>query len=181
MKVFSPRQIKAITEYATNTYFRHYPLYSYVFTKKVKLDFMALDVANKPVVEAQAHADTDESVTEVTSDSVTIEPPTSAIPLNEASPTQDTAPSAIEVLSIVTGVEQGPTMAAMEPSVSQTQTEVKRTERMTASESLRAFIIEALSPEIEKLKVQLDVRLARNDELLRKLQEEKSGPAPKKK
>ncbi|KAJ3207118.1 hypothetical protein HDU67_007673 [Dinochytrium kinnereticum] len=38
-KIFSLSELKAITDYALNTYFRHYVMYKYVFTKKVRLDF----------------------------------------------------------------------------------------------------------------------------------------------
>ncbi|KAI9358314.1 flagellar C1a complex subunit C1a-32-domain-containing protein [Zopfochytrium polystomum] len=38
-KVFQFAEMKAITEYAVNTYFRHYMMYKYVFTKKVKIEF----------------------------------------------------------------------------------------------------------------------------------------------
>ncbi|KAJ3328981.1 hypothetical protein HDU76_008889 [Blyttiomyces sp. JEL0837] len=38
-KIFSFTDLNAITEYVTNTYFRHYLMYKYVFTKKIKLEF----------------------------------------------------------------------------------------------------------------------------------------------
>ncbi|TPX62028.1 hypothetical protein SpCBS45565_g07101 [Spizellomyces sp. 'palustris'] len=37
-KVFSLAEVKAITEYAVNTYFRHYLMYKYAFTKKLRLE-----------------------------------------------------------------------------------------------------------------------------------------------
>ncbi|KAI8835320.1 flagellar C1a complex subunit C1a-32-domain-containing protein [Chytridium lagenaria] len=38
-RIFSLTEVRSITEYALNTYFRHYIMYKYVFTKKVRLDF----------------------------------------------------------------------------------------------------------------------------------------------
>ncbi|XP_070573046.1 cilia- and flagella-associated protein 119-like [Ptychodera flava] len=38
VNLFSPDQIKLITEYVVNTYFRHHKLYKYVFTPLVRLD-----------------------------------------------------------------------------------------------------------------------------------------------
>eukprot|EP01135_Chromosphaera_perkinsii_P012166 Nk52_evm4s2604 gene=Nk52_evmTU4s2604 len=40
-KIFTLQDCKEITEYALNTYFRHFKLYKYSFTKKTKLDFNA--------------------------------------------------------------------------------------------------------------------------------------------
>lgn len=36
--LFKPAQVRSITEYVINTYFRHYKLYKYVFTPLVRLD-----------------------------------------------------------------------------------------------------------------------------------------------
>ena len=38
INLFSPNQVRLITDYVLNTYFRHYKLYKYVFTPMVRLD-----------------------------------------------------------------------------------------------------------------------------------------------
>ena len=38
LEIFSPEQVETITAHVINTYFRHYKLYKYTFTPKVKLD-----------------------------------------------------------------------------------------------------------------------------------------------
>lgn len=45
-KYFSLDQIAKITEYATNTYFRHYSMYKYTFTKQQKLTLNTIEVVN---------------------------------------------------------------------------------------------------------------------------------------
>jgi len=45
-KYFSLDQITKITEYATNTYFRHYSMYKYTFTKQQKLTLNTIEVVN---------------------------------------------------------------------------------------------------------------------------------------
>ncbi|KAG4100608.1 hypothetical protein H8356DRAFT_302215 [Neocallimastix lanati (nom. inval.)] len=47
-KYFSLEQMKQITEYATNTYFRHYTMYKYTFTKQQKLTLNTIQVLNEP-------------------------------------------------------------------------------------------------------------------------------------
>lgn len=42
--VFSLEEVKLVSMYAMNTYFRHYYMYKYCFTKKVVLD---LDICDK--------------------------------------------------------------------------------------------------------------------------------------
>lgn len=39
-RIFSFADVTAITEYVTNTYFRHYAMYKYAFTKRPKLDIL---------------------------------------------------------------------------------------------------------------------------------------------
>ncbi|XP_033628141.1 coiled-coil domain-containing protein 189-like [Asterias rubens] len=47
INLFSPDQVKIITEYILNTYFRHYKLYKYVFTPMVRLD-LSISYAGMP-------------------------------------------------------------------------------------------------------------------------------------
>jgi hypothetical protein len=49
-KYFSLEQIRKITEYATNTYFRHYTMYKYTFTKQQKLTLNTVNVNNDPKI-----------------------------------------------------------------------------------------------------------------------------------
>jgi len=46
-KYFSLEQITKITEYATNTYFRHYTMYKYTFTKQQKLTLNTIEIGNE--------------------------------------------------------------------------------------------------------------------------------------
>ncbi|KAJ3162140.1 hypothetical protein HDU86_005838 [Geranomyces michiganensis] len=54
-KVFSLAQVRAIDEYAVNTYFRHYLMYKYAFTNKLRLN---LKLENDDVAAAAAAAAT---------------------------------------------------------------------------------------------------------------------------
>ena len=44
--IFSPCQVKSITEYVLSTYFKHFKLYKYVFTKQLQLN-VALDYVDE--------------------------------------------------------------------------------------------------------------------------------------
>lgn len=44
--IFSPNEVKKISEYVLNTYFKHFKLYKYAFTKKVRLN-IALSYAGQ--------------------------------------------------------------------------------------------------------------------------------------
>ncbi|KAJ3318699.1 hypothetical protein HDV06_004112 [Boothiomyces sp. JEL0866] len=39
-KIFSYKEMLAVVDYVTNTYFRHYLLYKYAFTKKMRVEFV---------------------------------------------------------------------------------------------------------------------------------------------
>ncbi|KAJ3177054.1 hypothetical protein HK101_010326 [Irineochytrium annulatum] len=47
-RVFSFSEMKVITDYATNTYFRHYLMYKYAFTKKIRMDFRVVNAEMTP-------------------------------------------------------------------------------------------------------------------------------------
>lgn len=52
--VFSPNEVKKINEYILSTYFKHYKLYKYAFTRKVRLNLglsYAGQVESEPAVE----------------------------------------------------------------------------------------------------------------------------------
>lgn len=55
LEIFSPAQIETITTHVINTYFRHYKLYKYAFTPKVRLDLSLRyeGLAPSPVPEEQ--------------------------------------------------------------------------------------------------------------------------------
>ncbi|XP_046843434.1 coiled-coil domain-containing protein 189-like [Xenia sp. Carnegie-2017] len=47
VELFSSNQVQAISDYVTNTYFKHFKLYKYTFTAKVRLD-LRFEYANVP-------------------------------------------------------------------------------------------------------------------------------------
>ncbi|KAJ3109654.1 hypothetical protein HDU97_003131 [Phlyctochytrium planicorne] len=51
-KIFSFTDIRVITDYALHTYFRHYVMYKYAFTKKVRLDFRVDNAEMTPKVQS---------------------------------------------------------------------------------------------------------------------------------
>ena len=59
LEIFSPEQIETITTHVINTYFRHYKLYKYAFTPKVKLDISLQyeGLAPTPVPDVQLQED----------------------------------------------------------------------------------------------------------------------------
>ncbi|KAI9094867.1 flagellar C1a complex subunit C1a-32-domain-containing protein [Phlyctochytrium arcticum] len=56
-KIFSLGEVKTITEYAVNTYFRHYLMYKYAFTKKLRLDVTFDNFANETPAAAKPAED----------------------------------------------------------------------------------------------------------------------------
>ncbi|XP_031572549.1 coiled-coil domain-containing protein 189-like [Actinia tenebrosa] len=62
--LFSTDQVKNITTYIVNTYFRHYKLYKYAFTPKVRLD-LAIDYIGLPATPPPSEVgEEDEKMTE---------------------------------------------------------------------------------------------------------------------
>lgn len=65
--IFSPCQVKSITEYVLSTYFKHFKLYKYAFTKQLQLNVAleyvdedeAAELEQQTVAEADAMADGD--------------------------------------------------------------------------------------------------------------------------
>jgi len=53
-KYFTLDQITKITDYATNTYFRHYSMYKYTFTKQQKLNFNTIEIVNNQNTEKES-------------------------------------------------------------------------------------------------------------------------------
>jgi hypothetical protein len=53
IKVFDLKEMTALTDYVVNTYFRHYLMYKYAFTKKMRLEFVIENFmpVPEPVVE----------------------------------------------------------------------------------------------------------------------------------
>lgn len=49
-KIFSFAEMKLVSEYVTNTYFRHYLMYKYTFTKKLRMNLMIENFRPEPVV-----------------------------------------------------------------------------------------------------------------------------------
>lgn len=62
---FSPNQVKLITDYVLNTYFRHMKLYKYVFTPMVRLD-LSMCYMGMPVTPAPSEVGEDEKPEEPT-------------------------------------------------------------------------------------------------------------------
>ncbi|KAJ3017012.1 hypothetical protein HKX48_003765 [Thoreauomyces humboldtii] len=76
-KIFSLAEVKAIDEYAVNTYFRHYLMYKYAFTKKLRLnlnldndavDSTVLTTGESAGKEAASNAPSEEGDREITID-----------------------------------------------------------------------------------------------------------------
>ncbi|XP_027054140.1 coiled-coil domain-containing protein 189-like [Pocillopora damicornis] len=70
--LFSVDQVKKLTTYAVNTYFRHFKMYKYTFTPKVRLDlslkYIGLPETPEPSEVGEADQGADGGAEEVTSD-----------------------------------------------------------------------------------------------------------------
>ncbi|KXS19762.1 hypothetical protein M427DRAFT_504729 [Gonapodya prolifera JEL478] len=191
VKVFSPRQIKVITEFATNTYFKHYSLYSYVFTKKVKLDLVTLDnVDDGEKVDAeQAEKNGVNEQGSPNADSPVVDSPVGTpVPTEKSQLTQsislhsvDSKSAEISAVAQSTSTPLPETSGASQNVDPPLKAELQTAEPLTPAASLKAFVIDTLAPELQKLRVVLDSQLAQHDEKLKKFTEEKAGPSPKKK
>ena len=64
LEIFSPAQVETITTHVINTYFRHYKLYKYAFTPKVRLDLSLQyeGLAPTPVPEVQVSEQPEETI-----------------------------------------------------------------------------------------------------------------------
>ncbi|KAL5016133.1 hypothetical protein ScPMuIL_005722 [Solemya velum] len=56
IELFSPDEVRKITEYTVNTYFRHFKMYKYAFTPLVRLD-LALNYVGVPVTPPPSEAE----------------------------------------------------------------------------------------------------------------------------
>jgi len=61
IELFSPDQVRLITEYTVNTYFRHFKMYKYAFTPLVRLD-LSISYLGMPATPAPSEADDQEGV-----------------------------------------------------------------------------------------------------------------------
>lgn len=59
IELFNPDQVRLITEYTVNTYFRHFKMYKYAFTPLVRLD-LSLSYVGVPETPAPSEADDQE-------------------------------------------------------------------------------------------------------------------------
>ncbi|TPX35096.1 hypothetical protein SmJEL517_g02478 [Synchytrium microbalum] len=98
-KIFSLAEMKAITEYVTNTYFRHYLLYKYAFSKKMRMDFLV----EEPVVNETLAANTTAETTTATPSELPVAAETTstekppAVPSLESKSQQQGAPASVSV------------------------------------------------------------------------------------
>ncbi|XP_033108501.1 coiled-coil domain-containing protein 189-like [Anneissia japonica] len=63
INIFSPEQVRLVTDYVLGTYFKHYKLYKYVFTPLVRLD-LTISYAGMPVTPEPAEVEEENQETE---------------------------------------------------------------------------------------------------------------------
>ncbi|KAJ3227285.1 hypothetical protein HK099_002649 [Clydaea vesicula] len=146
VRIFSLLQIKQISEYVTNTYFRHYLMYKYAFTKKVLMD---LTIGTKTDGEQPEEECVIENIEPI------IQPPPEDF--NE----QCEVPAEVVDSTIIEeNAFPDSSIPTEEDIIVRISPEVK------AKQDLRQFIIANLTSKVEELKLQLQSKISMQDEML---------------
>ncbi|KAI9345374.1 flagellar C1a complex subunit C1a-32-domain-containing protein [Obelidium mucronatum] len=168
-QVFTFAEMKLITEFATNTYFRHYLMYKYTFTKQIKLDFKITNAYMTPLPSME-----NISITEPVEDAPDRSDvaPNAEAPLAniiEASaiiPTTVNIPTAVPVPPPAAPAEITQAPADLEPEGPKEEKTLEQTKQDIASAELRNFVISTLAPKLDEMKNALLLKMAVQEEQL---------------
>ncbi|XP_052075304.1 cilia- and flagella-associated protein 119-like isoform X1 [Mytilus californianus] len=153
IELFNADEVRKITEYTVNTYFRHFKMYKYAFTPLVRLD-LSLSYVGLPVTPPPSEVDDDgdEDIILYTANGSADE---TSPQENEVPPEQTTEPTEGETIT-----EQQKTP---EPEESQSRKE------------LRTMIQTYLSDEIKKMKTSVEEQIKSTEDSLNKKLEVTEG------
>ncbi|KAI8621235.1 flagellar C1a complex subunit C1a-32-domain-containing protein [Chytriomyces sp. MP71] len=169
-QIFSFNEMKQITEYATNTYFRHYLMYKFAFTKQIKLDFKITNAYRTPTASIEKLT-MDDQFADTTADAA--EPGTTNVPDVTSSQQTELAASALAPLvrapsitvetatlhtSNAAPISMMPSVEPVAASVADVPKEEKTLEQSKhdiASEELKNLVLNTLGPKLEELKAAL--------------------------
>ena len=150
LEIFSPDQVETITTHVINTYFRHYKLYKYAFTPKVKLD-IALQY------EGLAPTPVELQISEPTPDHL-----------------DPAAPSDISENVSPSGPSDHPTPSIEEPVVDE-----KKAEEQETTNELESVVRKAVVSQLKQMQFAVDRQLEDTDKIINeKILSLESGGAP---
>jgi len=120
--VFDVSQVQAITDYALNTYFRHFDMYKYAFTPKVRVDisfhYDGIPETPEPVEEPE-QMQAPEDVEEVEADAVEEEEPAPEPESEEMKQLRD-------LIQVAMGVELKQLQTRLEKLINEQDTKISR-------------------------------------------------------
>ncbi|KAI9000037.1 flagellar C1a complex subunit C1a-32-domain-containing protein [Gaertneriomyces semiglobifer] len=198
-QIFSLAQVRAITEYAVKTYFRHYLMYKYVFTKKMRLN-LRVDQDATEIEQVMVEATDEDTAKEATAVETEAVPEPSA-PSEDAPLAQESegeslpqSPEQVEKESVKTAdtvPAQSEEITKITDTVGITENrdvqEAQTTPQEIAARELATFVSSTLSIKLDDLRKTLLTKLQAQEEQinsrLRKLEDsdDKSGKAKGKK
>ncbi|KAJ3027904.1 UNVERIFIED_CONTAM: hypothetical protein HDU68_002870 [Siphonaria sp. JEL0065] len=178
-QIFTFAEMKLITDFATNTYFRHYLMYKYTFTKQIKTDFKITNAYMTPIpsleniniIEAD---DVVGGVNVVVSGSLDVAPNAEASSVVSVEPIT-LAPDVLHapvasgrVSSVSEPNHASPTepIVPIEPEAPKEEKTLEQSKQEIATTELRNFVISTLAPKLDEMKTTLLMKLAVQEEQL---------------
>ncbi|KAJ3259766.1 hypothetical protein HDU77_001635 [Chytriomyces hyalinus] len=176
-QVFTFSEMKQISEYATNTYFRHYLMYKYAFTKQIKLEFKISNAYCTPTpslerlnggaveygLEISVDAPDGDAMNAVSEQLVPSAEQTSTDPDSMNSQAQvltDTATAAPEEEPTATAAASQLQNSEEEPKEEKT---LEQSKHDIASEELKNFVMSTLAPRLDEMKAALLAKLSNQE------------------
>ncbi|XP_053375325.1 cilia- and flagella-associated protein 119-like isoform X2 [Mercenaria mercenaria] len=172
IELFTADQVRLITEYTVNSYFRHFKMYKYAFTPMVRLDLSINYIGIPPTP-----APSEETERKSPDGKLRASPMVSV----DETPRQLTADDDIWDLA-----DEGEGEPAVDETTAEGEGEQAETEKTpepeesAARKELRGMIQTYLSEEIKKMKVSMDDQLKTTEELLSKKLDVAEGGGAKK-
>ncbi|KAJ1569669.1 hypothetical protein HK405_009806 [Cladochytrium tenue] len=157
--------MKEISDYAVNTYFRHYLMYKYAFTKKVKLAFT---ITNSITTDASVE---DTSILAPPEDDLDAEhnddPARNAGALADGGPQQNLVAEGGEAVVTSSDSDAQSAHAHDEQNLASETVAASDTHEAetTAVNTLRAFVAASLAPKLEEMKASLLQKMAAQEEM----------------
>ncbi|XP_076434958.1 cilia- and flagella-associated protein 119-like isoform X1 [Babylonia areolata] len=169
IELFSVDEVRKLTEYAINTYFRHFKMYKYAFTPLVRLD-LSINYVGVPVASPEP-TDEGEVGEEASKDqeTATEEPEGEAAPEVEGEKSGGDGAESGEVVQIVTEADTSASDPDTNTNTNSTALQAEESEaKKEAKKELRAMIQTYLAEEIKKVKVTVEEELKNTEESLNK-------------
>ncbi|KAI9207250.1 flagellar C1a complex subunit C1a-32-domain-containing protein [Polychytrium aggregatum] len=171
-KVFSLEDVKIISEYARNTYFRHYLMYKYAFTKKLKLDLVVDNLDITPVaLSTESLPGKIEGEVESTQKIETSAANPSELQATVVQPAQTAVPLVADVLEatqVAPPAANPPPVVEAQPEALPSDSSEKPilSQQEIVAEELRSHVMTILSGKIDELKSVLMGKLTAQEDVI---------------